>query len=81
MLGWGLRFFFKKLFLWNYTIPKVGLGFLEEKKFVQWNTILNVRILGEEYIHAMKSHNKCDNYDYCRGEENIQAMKLHNAKC
>jgi len=31
MLGLGLRFFFKINKLWNYTIPKVWLGFLEEK--------------------------------------------------
>jgi hypothetical protein len=49
MLGWGLRFFLKIVFM-KLQIPKVGLGFLEEKKFMQWNTILNVRILGEEYI-------------------------------
>jgi hypothetical protein len=33
------------------------------KKFMKWNTILNVKILGEEYMHAMKPHNKCYNYD------------------
>jgi hypothetical protein len=31
MLSLGLRLFVLKLFSWNYTIPKVGLGFLEEE--------------------------------------------------
>jgi hypothetical protein len=60
MLGWGLRFFLKIVFM-KLQIPKVGLGFLEEKKFMQWNTILNVRILGEEYIQWNHTINVTNN--------------------
>jgi hypothetical protein len=51
---------------------------LGRKKFKQWSTILNVKILGEKYNHAMKPHNKMINVSWGRKHS---SNELHNTKC